>query len=93
MNYIAVRVRNHPARVTVYNLHRHDCRYASSGDPAPTTLAEYGQGERLTRATIPASTGWKYGENAAGGDPQAPAWLTTTELRLTCGHCLRGFRG
>ena len=87
--YVAVRVKDHPARVTVYNLHRSTCRYATSGFPAPTTLAEYAVGTRMTRSSVPAETGWEYGRNAATGNPHAPAWATEDSLRLTCGHCLR----
>jgi hypothetical protein len=89
VQHIAVRVRRHPARVTVYNLHLSTCRFASSGDPEPTTLAQYALGKRLTRAEVPASTGWVFGEAAAGGNPRAPVWFDGDALRFTCGHCLK----
>ena len=90
--YLAVTVRNHPAKVTVVMLHRAECRRVGGGPSVPVTLAEYASGESFTRRSVPRSTGWEYGRNAAAGDPEAPAWLTGSELRLTCGHCMRGFR-
>ncbi len=89
-DYVAVRVKDHPAKVTVYNLHTATCRYATAGDPEPTTIDAYKIGRPMRRADVPPSTGWEFGRNAAGGDPDAPAWLTGSALRFTCGHCLRG---
>jgi hypothetical protein len=57
--------------------------------PSATTIADYAIGTRVTRATVPAETGWVFGRNAAAGNPDAPAWLTADELRLICGHCLK----
>jgi hypothetical protein len=87
--YVQVEVKNHPARVSVFNLHRSSCRYASSGTPTPTTLADYAVGTRMTRSSVPAKTGWEFGRNAARGNPHAPAWVSADALRLTCGHCFR----
>jgi hypothetical protein len=90
--YVAVRVKNHPARVTVYNLHLPECRWAKSGDPIPSTLEDYAVGDRITRSAVPAHTGWVFGRGSAGGDPDAPVWITDDSLSFTCGHCLRRFR-
>ena len=65
--YVAVKVKNHPARMTVYNLHRPDCSWAKSGDPAVTTLSDYMIGEEITRSTVPPETGWEFGKGSAGG--------------------------
>ena len=98
-----MRITNHPARVTVYNLHRPSCHWARSGSPERTTLADYAVGTLVTRADVPESTGWVYGRGSSGGDPHAPAWVeyaatgatvaaTARALRLTCGHCMKGVR-
>ena len=70
--YVSVKVRNHPARVAVYNLHRTDCTYADSGDNERITLADYAVGKQITRSEVPASTGWVYRKGSAGGPPDAP---------------------
>jgi hypothetical protein len=88
--YVAVGVRNHPARVAVYNLHLPECHWANSGDPQPTTLADFAIGTLTGRANVPPSTGWVYGKGSAKGAPDAPVWISDNALRFTCQSCLKG---
>ena len=89
-DYIAVKIRNHPARVDVYNLHKPECHWAKSGDPEPTTLSAYAIGRLAGRADVPSATGWVFGKGSATGAADAPVWISEDALRFTCQTCLRG---
>jgi hypothetical protein len=89
-SYVSVRVKNHPARVDVYNLHLPECTYARSGDNAATSSDDYAVGRLTTRSQVPPSTGWVFGKGSAGGPADAPVWIGDDALRFTCQSCLRG---
>src|SRR4051812_28764640 len=81
--YVSVKVKNHPARVDVYNLHLPECTYARSGDNIATSLDDYAVGTLTTRSQVPPSTGWRFGHGSSGGPADAPVWISKDALRFT----------